>query len=128
MDALTIKNIISRFREIQANVTLCQIIHAQCDNVDTNESMTANANRQVLIIQAWLQMLGEEERFVIIKHLVDKLPWPMVVIEYERRWGIMQSRHERTLKRIQVRALERIVCDCDRHCFTAELSRIFECS
>ena len=127
MDTLTIKNIISRFREIQANATLCQILRAQRVNVDTNESTTEYANRQVLIIEAWLQMLGDEERFVITKHLVDKLPWPMVVIEYEKRWGIMQSRHERTLKRIQARALERIVSDCVRHCFTADLSHIFEC-
>ena len=42
------------------------------------------------------------------------LDWAKVIVEYNERWGIMNGRAERTLKRIQARAIKRILnCMCE---------------
>lgn len=68
----------------------------------------ARMGQRVAVVRAWLRLLTEEEQFVVTKHLVDGLPWPLVAVEYEARWGVQQARHERTLKRLQQRALVKI--------------------
>ena len=69
--------------------------------------------QRISVVRAWLRLLTEEERFVVTKHLIDKLPWPLVAAEYEVRWGSEQARHERTLKRLQQRALVNIQAAID---------------
>ena len=61
------------------------------------------------IIECWLQLLPGVERFLVQTHLVDGLDWAKTIAEYDKRWGIMNGRSERTLKRIQARAIKRIV-------------------
>ena len=59
-------------------------------------------------------MLPDDERFLVQKHLIQGLDWAKVIVEYNERWGIMNGRAERTLKRIQARAIKRILnCMCE---------------
>ena len=59
-------------------------------------------------IDAWLHLLPKEERFLIQTHLIDDLDWAKTIAEYEKTWGVMNGRSERTLKRIQSKAIEHL--------------------
>ena len=66
------------------------------------------------VIECWLELLPDDERFLVQKHLIQGLDWAKVIVEYNERWGIMNGRAERTLKRIQARAIKRILnCMCE---------------
>ncbi len=60
-------------------------------------------------VESWLQLLPTEERFLVQTHLIQGLDWAKTIVEHEKMWGIMNGRSERTLKRIQSKAVERIV-------------------
>ena len=53
--------------------------------------------------------MPREERFLIQTHLIDGLDWAKTIAEYEKEWGVINGRSERTLKRIQAKAIKRIV-------------------
>ena len=60
------------------------------------------------IIDCWLQLLPDDERFVIQTHMIQGLDWAKTQTEYDKVWGIMNGRSERTLKRMQAKAIRRI--------------------
>ena len=60
-------------------------------------------------VESWLQLLTTEELFLVRTHLIQGLDWAKTIVEHERMWGIMNGRSERTLKRIQSKAVDRIV-------------------
>ena len=70
-------------------------------------------------------MLTEEERFVVIKHLADQLSWPLILVEYQHRWGAEQARHERTLKRFQAQALEKVAAGIENWGLASEIHALF---
>lgn len=59
--------------------------------------------------ESWLSLLNREERFLIQTHLIDGLDWAKTIVEHEKMWGVANGRSERTLKRIQAKAIEKIV-------------------
>jgi len=81
--------------------------------------------QKVAVIEAWLLMLTEEERFVVIKHLADQLSWPLILVEYQHRWGAEQARHERTLKRFQAQALEKVAAGIENWGLASEIHALF---
>ena len=60
------------------------------------------------MVETWLTLLDMEERFIVVSHLIDGLDWAKVIVEYEKLWERENGRAERTLKRIQSKALARI--------------------
>lgn len=92
-----------------------QIINQSVEYGDTVspelEDMMCRCQSEESRITAWLELLPKEERFIVQTHLVDGLDWTRTIVEYEREWGFANGRSERTLKRIQARALKRIT-DC----------------
>lgn len=63
---------------------------------------------EVEIVTTWLCLLHDDERFLITKHLIGGLTWPHVSYEYEAKWGKENGRSERTMKRTQAIAIEKI--------------------
>lgn len=63
---------------------------------------------QVKLVDAWLTLLTPEERFIIETHTISGLDWARTIIEHEQKWGKEQGRSDRTLKRIQAKAIRRI--------------------
>lgn len=61
------------------------------------------------MVKNWLSLLPCEERFLVEIHLVDGLDWAKTIVEHEKKWGVINGRSERTLKRIQAKAIARIV-------------------
>jgi hypothetical protein len=64
---------------------------------------------QLSRISNWLQILTEDEAFVVQRHLVDGIDLPRVTREYEERWGKDLSKSNRTMKSYQRRALQKIM-------------------
>ena len=68
-----------------------------------------NNKKKYAIVLGWLEMLSTEQRFIIQTHLIDGLDWARTIVEHEKKWGIQNGRSERTLKRIQAKAIRQIV-------------------
>ena len=45
---------------------------------------------------------------MIQTHMIQGLDWAKTQTEYDKVWGIMNGRSERTLKRMQAKAIRRI--------------------
>lgn len=60
------------------------------------------------IIAGSLIILNEKERFVIENHLINQKTWSKTAQLFDKQWGIEDGRSERTLMRIQQRALKKM--------------------
>lgn len=76
------------------------------------------ANRHCTQVQAWLCLLPREERLIVQKHVIDGLDWTRTAAEVDKIWGYENGRSERTLKRKQAAAINRIY-DFMNHDLTA---------
>lgn len=81
--------------------------------------------KKLAAIRAWLLLLYEEERFVITRHLFDGFTWPMVVKDYEARWGVQDGKAERTLKRYQRTALQKIANFIEKNGLEPDILSLF---
>lgn len=78
------------------------------DNLDIQQKIKIQL-LQIEILTKGLQILSEDEKFVIQMHLVSKLTWNKVWKLYEDKWGIQNGRSIRTLKRMQRRGLQKML-------------------
>lgn len=110
-------NDLRNHRQVCAEITMIEkVLHKM-----QNDSPHMRYNRAVLerhsdelllkkeTVESWLQLLTTEELFLVRTHLIQGLDWAKTIVEHERMWGIMNGRSERTLKRIQSKAVDRIV-------------------
>ncbi len=74
-----------------------------------DEKRIAMLELKITILNGWLALLNEDERFVIRKHVIDGLDWPRVAYEFAERWGHQFIRTERTLSQYQSNALRKII-------------------
>ena len=65
-------------------------------------------NHQLHHIDVWLVLLSEDESFVIKRHYFDGIDIPRIAVEYKQRWGEEFGKTERTIKKYQKKALEKI--------------------
>ena len=70
---------------------------------------TGETGKTVELLSAAMKILDERERFIITNHLVLHYTWPEIIEKMSECFGINNSRSERTLKRIQNRALEKML-------------------
>ena len=112
-----VMNELRNHRQVCAEITMIEnVLHKM-----QNDSAHMKDNRAVLerhsdelllkkeTVESWLQLLTTEELFLVRTHLIQGLDWAKTIVEHERMWGIMNGRSERTLKRIQSKAVDRIV-------------------
>ena len=55
-----------------------------------------------------MDLLTEDESFVIRRHLFDGIDIPRIAIEYRERWGEEFGKTDRTIKTYQKKALQKI--------------------
>ena len=60
------------------------------------------------MVEGWLSILSDDEVFVVRKHLMEELDWPRIEAERRDKWGEL-GKTERTLKRYQKKAIEKII-------------------
>jgi hypothetical protein len=117
-----VKEILSQYRALQGEFDM-RITLFPGSELDEEALIL---NRKLAVIEAWLRLLTEEEYFVVIKHFVDQLPWPLLAVEYEKQWGSSQARHMRTLKRFQAKALEKMAAGIEKWKMASEVEKLFK--
>lgn len=118
MGDLPVKEILLKYRKIESDIMTLQTL---CANAETLTKRLLQKD----VLDSWLLLLSDSERWVITTHLISGLPWAMVVIEFEKKWGKEQVRDERTLKRIQSKAIAKITCNIDLHGLSERIDEIF---
>ena len=58
-------------------------------------------------------------------HLISGLSWPLVVNEFEKKWGKEQARDERTLKRVQAKAINKIKNNVEKNGLESSIKNLF---
>ena len=76
-------------------------------NSEVEERMNT-VDEQLSTIESWMMLLGEDERYVIQRHLIDGVDFPRIAIEYKERWGEEFAKTDRTIKSYQRKALQKI--------------------
>lgn len=105
--------ILRNYRRTHAKIEILEGALRQQDISLTAQTIITQACSQFSLyrshVESWLKLLPREERFLIQTHLIDGLDWAKTIAEYEKEWGVINGRSERTLKRIQAKAIKRIV-------------------
>lgn len=70
---------------------------------------------KVTVLHCWLQLLNEDERFVVQKHIVDALDWPRVAHTFAERWDHEFIRSERSLQQYQKNAMDKMIAFSKEH-------------
>lgn len=102
-----LKEILYTFKSLQVQRELLQE-YTSLDVVLDNKSEYKNEFIQWDIIIGSLTVLNEKEQFVIENHLINQKTWSKTVQLFDKQWGIEDGRSERTLMRIQQRALKKM--------------------
>lgn len=108
----TIRNLLKNYRLFSAHAVYSK------NFIDTRESEeTASPSIQqqrIAMLETWLCLLTEDERFVIEKHLIEGIDLPRVQYVYQQRWSELFTCCERTLSNYQASAIRKIEEFC-RH-------------
>ena len=70
---------------------------------------------KVTVLHCWLQLLNEDERFVVQKHIIDALDWPRVAHAFAERWDHEFIRTERSLQQYQKNAMDKMIAFSKEH-------------
>lgn len=102
-----LKEIFHTFKALRAEKKLLQE-YTYPESVLDIESKCKDQFIQWEIITVSLSVLNEKERFLIENHLIDQKTWRETSQLFAKQWGIEDGRSERTLMRIQYRALQKM--------------------
>lgn len=103
-----LREILSTFLNKQAQVRVWQC----CLAYEEKSQLKNNLDKQMLqvnIIAQCISILNEMEKFVVENHLVYQKTWEETYILFERRWGAMNGRSIRTMKRMQSKAIQKMI-------------------
>ena len=122
MNTELVKWALSQYRTLQGEHELRKALYPD-RALDEGERLL---KQKIDVIEAMLLLLTDEERFVVTKHLGDKISWSLLLREYENRWGAAQARHDRTLKRFQSQALAKIAAGIQKWKMASEIEKLFQ--
>lgn len=101
-----LKILLWNFRDMQVQVEFWK-------KNGTGESLLCDKimeiEKTVELLDTALKVLNTRERFIIESHLILQYTWPETVVRMTNHFGVNNSRSERTLKRIQSQALEKLL-------------------
>ena len=109
-----VRNAICQYNDYVAEAKLLGKWLEQADDPTAKTTCTI-LELKIAIINAWLNLLNADEKFVVRKHLIEEMEWPRVAFEYRERWKNEFARTERSLQVYQVNALAKIVAFADKH-------------
>lgn len=70
---------------------------------------------KITVINAWMNILSADEKFVIQKHLIEQIEWARVAFEYQQRWQKEFMRTERSLQMYQASGLRKMAAFANKH-------------
>lgn len=103
----TVKEFIKSYSELKAKRDIIDKIQKYSHN-DFNDNEYSQLMIKIQIIESALEILTEDEKKVILLHLIDNIKWTEVERLYEKQVGMEFNYSERTFKRIQKNALKKI--------------------
>lgn len=105
-----IRELFTHQRELEAEI---HFYNARCLRNDKgSEKLQKHIDKVQCILEGlkgFYLIISEDEALVIRRHLVDKIDWPRIAVEYEQRWGENYAKSERTMIYYQKTALQKIV-------------------
>lgn len=109
MTEIQLKEILRRFHEIKLQNSLVQEYEDIC-----GDELVIHQNKirevRIKIIENAIDILGDMEKFVLETHLVQHHTWIDTRRLFLEKYGICSERSERTLKRMQQRGLDKMLC------------------
>ena len=109
-----VRTVIAKYNGYVSEARLYEKWLSQVDDGDTRTYLSLLELR-IAAIDAWLNLLTADERFVVEKHLIEELEWPRVAFAYTERWNHEFVRTERSLLAYQTNALAKMVKFAERH-------------
>ncbi len=109
-----VRSVICKYNDYQAEVQLYEKWLAHAEDM-AMKSCLALLELKIATINAWLNLLSADEKFVVQKHLIEEMDWPRVAFEYRERWKCEFTRTERSLQIYQASALAKIVAFAEKH-------------
>lgn len=120
MNSEQVKHVLSQYRELEASYRMQKSLLP-----DDDGGVTTMLRKKLDLLDAWMQIIPEESRFIITHRLLNGLPWPMISVEHEMRWGKAGGKSERTLKRYQAAAIKQIVTFIKQSGFEPHITVLF---
>lgn len=109
-----VRNMLISYPDLEAEKTL--FAHEMQNSEDPQVHKNyQDVVRRIEIINSWLRLLTYDERFVVEKHLFDKIEWSRIALAFENEWKGQFFRTERTLVRYQANAIKKIVVFIEKH-------------
>lgn len=103
----TVKEFIKSYSELKARRDIIDKIRNYSHNED-NEKEYSQLVIKIQIIESSLALLTEDEKKIILLHLVENVKWNEIKSIYEQQLGTEFNYSERTFMRIQKNALKKI--------------------
>jgi hypothetical protein len=107
MTEVQLKNLLRQLHAAQIQNSIlekCQVL----DERNNSEQQTCS-NLQIEILENALDILKYDEKFIIETHLVYQYTWPETTKLFSEKYGKEYERSERTLKRIQSKAIKKLL-------------------
>lgn len=109
-----VRNVICHYNDFVAEAQLYEKWLLQAEDPLLKKNLTL-LEIKIATVNAWLNLLNHDERFVVQKHLIEEIEWPRVAFEYRERWKNEFIRTERSLQIYQANAIAKIAVFADRH-------------
>ena len=96
------------YKQLSAKVEIwkeCLILY---DNLEIKLECQ-KAALQLKIINQCLNLLKEPHKFILETHLINQCIWSETIELFEQKWGVLNGRSERTLKRMQSEAIQEML-------------------
>lgn len=110
MNAEQIRGYLREYRQLQAEM---KKLDAQARSLTPQQAEKKREQLKQLadrcqIVDSWLQLLSDDEAFIVEQHLIAGIDMVRLEQVYREKWGEL-GKSERTLRRYQKRAVEKIV-------------------
>lgn len=103
----TVKEFMKTYSELKAQKEIRDKIQEYSSDKKADKD-SSQLEIKIQIIESALEILTENERKIVMLHLINGVKWSEIQTIYEKQVGMELSYSERTFKRIQKSALEKI--------------------
>ena len=101
MTKTDVKEMLVSYKQLSAKVEIWKECLILSDNLEIK--------LQLKIINQCLGLLKEPHKFILETHLINQCIWSETIELFEQKWGVLNGRSERTLKRMQSQAIQEML-------------------
>ena len=104
-----IKSFIKSYKTLKAKKEILDKIAETASSKDDIDIEDYNKTKiKIQIIESALEILDKSEKEIVLLHLIENNKWNEIISRYEAQKGMEGSYSDRTFKRIQQSALQKI--------------------